>query len=123
VFTFLSQQEEAAAATECLNQRHIEILATIELLVRMVKHQLSEAAASGQNADCLTPLSMTILALGADGLKSLRSVETSEEYIPNQIRAFTDLLRCLSARWSLGSKIFRISPMHSPLINDMQKNI
>lgn len=105
MFNFLSQQEEIAAATECLGQRHIEILASIEMLVLMVKNQVSEAA-SGHNADCLTPLSMTILALGADGLKSLRSVEIAEEYISSQTRVFTDLLRCLSARWSLGSKKF-----------------
>jgi hypothetical protein len=119
VFNFLSQHQEIAAATECLGQRHMELLATIEMLVRMVKYQLSEAAEGGHNADCLTPLSMTILALGADGLKSLRSVEISEEYISNQTRVFTDLLRCLSAQWSLGSKTFQISSTHSLLIDDM----
>jgi hypothetical protein len=118
VFNFLSQQEGISTATECFNQRHVEILTSIEMLVKMVNSQLSEATVSEYNADLLTPLSMTILALGADGLQFLGSVEIGIEYISSQRRGFTDLLRCLGARWSLGSKILQISPLYSLLIHN-----
>jgi hypothetical protein len=63
-------------------------------------------AASGyNNAAFPTPLSVTILALAADGLKSLRSAGISKEYLASQTRVFTDLLRCLGARWGLASKV------------------
>lgn len=119
MLNLVSQQEEILPVTECFGQRHMEILTSIDMLMKMVNSQLSEAVTTGYNADFLTPFSMTILALGANGLESISSMEMGEECKLNQKRVFTDLLRCLGARWRLGSKILRIFPMRSRLIDHL----